>query len=589
MPIRDKLFLDNNLKSTILLGLILREFFSFWTGHYDFEVFVRVGYYVARGSNPYSYLRYVEGLSFIPYDVVTSIGYPPFIALFATSAYLISSYLELGRFSYYLLLKQPMILGDVMTSIILYKLIKKIRREHESALKIVKYWLLNPFTIIISSIWGMIDPLVIMLLLFSIYLFCKKNKYYDLLAGTILGISIFVKQISAIYVPLFFLARKKSLEYLLIAISTAILLSVSPFLVFNWSFEGFYLCMKHQALEKLSSSEIAFFPFSGYIQGFTQALSIMWIPSLTIIYCLLTSRLSGNLEDLIKYSAITTSIFLLTRISVSEQLFEYVLIFVLLYYGTSNCEKSYNFYKALSILLLVYLISNNTLLVRFLSPLTVEAFHWDIYVNNTPPFDTIRFTIRSLSFFILSLTCIELIFFMLKRKRTHPFLIRKAEYIISNRKEVIFYLTYLFTVLSINFLSVNFIKGWEMASEEQIAKFYLIDAYHLPIFILSILLALLLAFIKTQTKKDRILVFIRLLFINLISFGLLIPLSQVVANLVPLQGHRIFLFYKINLKDRTFFKLLLFLGTIGLFFLNELSLAIHSVTRYLHVFKKKYL
>ena len=404
-----------------MLGLLLREVFSFWTGHYDFEVFVRVGYYVAEGINPYSYLRYVEGISFAPYDVMTSIGYPPFIALLAAFIYMIINRLKLNRFFYYLLLKQPMILGDIMLSIMLYKLIMEVKKDHESALKAVKYWLLNPFTMIISSVWGMIDPLVIALLLLSIYLFYKRNKCYDLLSGIILGMSTFIKQISIIYVPLFFsLARKKPLEYLLTTIAIAIILSISPFFIFNWSFEGFYLCMKHQALEKLTNSEIFLLPFLKDIQDHTQVLSVIWIPSLLVTYCLIVKRLSDDLQSFIKYSILTTFIFLLTRISVSEQLFEHLLIFVLLYYGISSYKNNYRFYKFLSALLLVYLIVNNTLLVRFLSPISVEAFQWDMYVNNTPPFDTIRLIIRALSLFILYLTCVKLIFFTFGKDR--PFL-----------------------------------------------------------------------------------------------------------------------------------------------------------------------
>lgn len=409
---------NNNLKNIILLGLLLREIFSFWTGHYDFEVFVRVGYYVAEGINPYSYLRYVEGISFAPYEVMTSIGYPPFIALLAAFIYIITDHLKLNRFFYYLLLKQPMILGDIILSIMLYKLIMEVKEDHKSALKTVKYWLLNPFTIIISSIWGMIDPLVIALLLLSIYLFYRRNKCYDLLSGITLGMSIFIKQISIIYVPLFFLVRKKPLEYLLTTIAVAILLSFSPFFIFNWSFEGFYLCMKHQALEKLTDSEIVLFPFLKDIQDYTQVLSLVWIPSLLVAYCLFAKRLSDDLQSFIKYSILTTFIFLLTRISVSEQLFEYLLIFVLLYYGISSYKNNYSFYKSLSALLLIYLIANNTLLVRFLSPISVEAFQWDIYVNNTPPFDSIRLIIRSLSLFILYLSCVKLIFFTFGKRLT---------------------------------------------------------------------------------------------------------------------------------------------------------------------------
>src|SRR5206468_12504221 len=39
----------------LLLGLLVREAFSFWTGHpYDFELWIRNGYFVSQGATPYS-------------------------------------------------------------------------------------------------------------------------------------------------------------------------------------------------------------------------------------------------------------------------------------------------------------------------------------------------------------------------------------------------------------------------------------------------------------------------------------------------------------------------------------------------------
>lgn len=266
VKIHDKLddcsfYCNNEIKKIIIAGFMLREFFSFWTGHYDFEVFVRVGYYVANGGNPYSYLKYVNGISFLPYDVMTSIGYPPFIALFAAFMYLIVKHLNLNRFFYYFLLKQPMILSDVAIGFMLSKLAKEMGGTDRIAKKIVKYWILNPFTIIISSIWGNVDPLVVFLLLLGLHYFLKNKGSGDLLAGVILGVSVFIKQFSLIYIPLFSIAKKKPIEYLLVPILTIIILTVSPFIVFNWSYEGFYLCMTHQAFEKLITSEIIPFPF----------------------------------------------------------------------------------------------------------------------------------------------------------------------------------------------------------------------------------------------------------------------------------------------------------------------------------------
>jgi hypothetical protein len=63
----------------ISLGLLLRELLAPWTGHgYDFEFWVRLGFYMQNLGSPYRDLPYVPGLSFAPYPSVGSIGYPPF-------------------------------------------------------------------------------------------------------------------------------------------------------------------------------------------------------------------------------------------------------------------------------------------------------------------------------------------------------------------------------------------------------------------------------------------------------------------------------------------------------------------------------
>lgn len=414
-----------NIRRVILLSLILRELLSFWTGHYDFEVFVRVGYHVATGGNPYSYLKYVDGISFLPYDTMTSIGYPPFIALFATFAYLMVNYLSLNRFLYYFLLKQPMILGDITTCFMFYKLFKEIGKTDKEAVSVAAYWAFNPFTIIISSIWGMIDPLVISLLLLSFYYFSKNTRCHDFLAGMLLGTSIFIKQFSVIYIPLFLFAKKRFLEYFLIPLLTAVALIVSPFVVFNWSYEGFYLCMKHQAFEKLTTSEIVILPFSEFLRPFTIFLSMIWLPVLILFY-FLSFKLQTSYEAFIKRIILLSIVFLFARIVVSEQLFEYLLAFTLMYYGLTSRGKE--FYWSLSFTLLAYLTSNNTLLVRFLSPLFVQAHFWDLYVNNNAPFDTIRSIIRSITFTFVLVTCIDLIFYCFNKKKSNePFIIAKLK------------------------------------------------------------------------------------------------------------------------------------------------------------------
>ena len=65
----------------LLAGLLIREAFSFWTGHpFDFEVWVRTGYEAAHGTDPYaSFWPAVPGASFAYLGVqLTPAAYLPF-------------------------------------------------------------------------------------------------------------------------------------------------------------------------------------------------------------------------------------------------------------------------------------------------------------------------------------------------------------------------------------------------------------------------------------------------------------------------------------------------------------------------------
>jgi len=53
------------VRTLLVLGILAREALSFWTGHpFDFEIWVRAGYWVARGYTPYASLPFAPGASF---------------------------------------------------------------------------------------------------------------------------------------------------------------------------------------------------------------------------------------------------------------------------------------------------------------------------------------------------------------------------------------------------------------------------------------------------------------------------------------------------------------------------------------------
>ena len=78
--IRNLRALSKTPRGLLLIGFCIREAFSFWTGHpYDLEVWLRNGFFVSQGANPYSaYMAPVPGLSFAYLsDRLAGVGYLP--------------------------------------------------------------------------------------------------------------------------------------------------------------------------------------------------------------------------------------------------------------------------------------------------------------------------------------------------------------------------------------------------------------------------------------------------------------------------------------------------------------------------------
>ncbi|HEX4921511.1 MAG TPA: hypothetical protein VFV92_12310, partial [Candidatus Bathyarchaeia archaeon] len=139
----------------LIAALAIRESLAPWTGHpYDFEIWVRLGFYMQNLSSPYRILPSVAGLSFAPSPTVGSISYLPFSAFIFAVTY--RFYLLLGapsRFLYYFLLKQPMVLADIGVALILARILL-LSGNVRSARTVSMIWLYFPLGIIISSVWG---------------------------------------------------------------------------------------------------------------------------------------------------------------------------------------------------------------------------------------------------------------------------------------------------------------------------------------------------------------------------------------------------------------------------------------------------
>ncbi len=222
----------------LFLGLAIREAFSFWTGHpFDLESFLRTGYVVAHGGDPYAaFWPAVPGVSFDYLSTrIASTAYPPFWPLLLGGLYRLWEVVGGGnRFVLYFLIKQPAIAGDLLSAWLLYRIVGNATGDSRRALQVLTFWSLVPYTIIISALWGQFDALLVAVLLAA--LASRRANARVLLEGA----GVVVKWLTGVLFPLE-LFRERGAYRLRFLLGMALALGAigGSLWVLGWSFLSF--------------------------------------------------------------------------------------------------------------------------------------------------------------------------------------------------------------------------------------------------------------------------------------------------------------------------------------------------------------
>lgn len=377
----------------IALGLVIRELIAPWTGHpYDFEIWVRLGYYMQNLVNPYGSLRYVPGLSSSPYGYTGSISYLPSSPFVFALIYRTYSLLgEPSRFLYYFLLKQPMVLADVGAALVLAKIIL-LFGDTKSARKAFLVWIYLPLGIIISSMWGQLDPISLFLSLLAIYYFIDSKW---LTSAVMLGFSIYLKTLPLVFLPVFLMQARASrnvrLSYSLISLAIPVFGTLIPTMAFGWGYRLLYNNVSFQVAipsnGAMSALNLLYLAIN--LPSLTHyVIGAIWIPILLTTYVYVWKRSLPLVEGLI----IAVLVFSISRPFLPEQWSLYPLAFLLLVQTGENMGH----FLGLAVSATAFTIANNTLLVRFFTPISVSAFNWDIFINNQSAYVDLRIAVMSL-------------------------------------------------------------------------------------------------------------------------------------------------------------------------------------------------
>ena len=412
----------STFRTLILVGLLVRLALCFWTGHpWDFEVFIRVGYYVANGSSLFgifpSESYYNKGLGQPIFPYVTGLGYFPAWGLYTALAYKIYNLFPISPFFYYFMLKLAPILGDLASTYLIYSLTLIATGDTQRARLSSLAFFLCPFVIIISSVWGMFDSIPLAFTFASTMLLLADKPYWS---GFCLGMGIYIKIVPIIYLPIHFLylnskkGMKDAFTYMLTALTVPFILTMIPLIYFRWETSKAAITIFSQTQKtgevltywNLGVLLNALFPQNFSAETLNEIFSFplvryLWILGLVVGYLLyhklqkdLPNDFSGfySLDPLLKGYLSTTIGFLLTRTFIPEQFVIYLAPLIIV---QAKSPKSKNMWgwRHVWILALTFAFAN---LYPFAFAYLVNPELWYIFnhLAFTQPYSNIRYFAR---------------------------------------------------------------------------------------------------------------------------------------------------------------------------------------------------
>ncbi len=156
-------------------------------------------------------------------DVYTSgrtSDYPPF---YMYILFLIGKFASIPAMNqyFYLLLKLPSILADVVTAYLIFRLAHKYLSERASLL-LAAFYIFNPAVLINSTFWGQVDSFFTLLVILSVYMLTEKRM---VLSAVFITAAVLMKPQGIIFLPVLFfeIVRQKKVSTFMKALIPALL------------------------------------------------------------------------------------------------------------------------------------------------------------------------------------------------------------------------------------------------------------------------------------------------------------------------------------------------------------------------------
>ena len=396
-------------------GLLVREAFSFWTGHpFDFESWVRTGYIVSQGQNPYvAFWPPVPGVSFAYLNEnLTPAAYLPFWPVVLGELYRAWDLLGGGnRFVLYFLLKQPGILADVACAYLLYRIGERWTGRRSTAMTLLTFWSFFPYAIVITAIWGQFDSILVLVLLVLLYVRTPIER------TALYGLGIFVKWLTVIFLPLE-VFRDRGVRRLLALIGLAVpaALTLLVFVAEGWTFQGlgaFSISQSHGTGEgmnyvfllTLSSVSALLSPIPLLYSG----LGYLWVPGVIAAGWVGAKWLGANeSRSELRAMLLLVTVFLLLRWGLYEQYFLYLFSLLALDVAVFHPERRALLWFTVG-LASIDLLINNDLGLRFLSPIDLSLSSYTTAIDANDSWGLFRTYALLVLAVVVTVTLVQLI------------------------------------------------------------------------------------------------------------------------------------------------------------------------------------
>ncbi|MDJ0270213.1 MAG: hypothetical protein NXY59_06695 [Aigarchaeota archaeon] len=331
-------------RGDVLISIAVQVFLGFSLAHgYDFRVGYVAGRNIAMGSSPY-FGGELSGELAVGYGAdVQGIGETPLWALYMGLAYIASSGSPL---LFNMITKIPIIAANVSLAYLLFT------RGNQGW----RFFLFNPFLILVSSTWGKADNLATLLIVLGL-----MRLYSIKTSATSVSLSILIKPLIVAVIPAFLgylrALSKRAWLYLAYAIAISSAIFLTPFMLLGWPLATLIIGFPNwfRSVGGISPFNIVSISLGGY----TLPAELAWLSYTAPIAMLALSILAiirppKSFEEACKLALLSAAFFFTARPWVSEQNLVLVLTLLILVYG---CMPS----RLLWAVPLLFMIANNSL------------------------------------------------------------------------------------------------------------------------------------------------------------------------------------------------------------------------------------